>query len=187
MHDSYRLLTPGLDRVSITLTRTVLTRLQLSFPLCVFADFPNATESIEDAQGFFSWLHETVIFMRHIPAEQLREGLRFSESDTVVASIQATVLRRPKVQTLLLWRAAYHRIVASLLMDNQESRSLGTIIKVYILNNKYASCLHSSLRQWMYLEGMASTSGEPDIFRLANIGHGYVETVCHCIDLMTRR
>lgn len=24
---------------------------------------------------------------------------------------------------------------------------------------------------------MASTSGEPDLFRLANIGHGYVETV----------
>jgi hypothetical protein len=31
--------------------------------------------------------------------------------------------------------------------------------------------------QWIFLEGMGCTSGEPDIYRLANIGHGYVETV----------
>jgi hypothetical protein len=68
--------------------------------------------------------------MRHIPAEQLREGLKFSESDAVLACIQSTVLRRPKEHRLELWRSAYYRIVASLLMDNQESRSLGTIIKV---------------------------------------------------------
>lgn len=68
--------------------------------------------------------------MSRIPPEKLREGLKFTESDAVFASIQATVLRKPKEQRLELWKSAYHRIVASLLMDNQESRSLGTIIKV---------------------------------------------------------
>lgn len=70
--------------------------------------------------------------MRHIPADQLREGLKFSESDAVFASIQATVLKRPKKDRLELWKSAYYRITSSLLMDNQESRSLGTIIKVRI-------------------------------------------------------
>lgn len=111
------------------LENVVLTIMQLSFPLCVFADFPTPPEPIEDANGFFDWIHSTVTFMSHIPAQQLREGLKFSESDAVFASIQGTVLRRPKAARLELWRSAYYRIVASLLMDNQESRSLGTIIK----------------------------------------------------------
>lgn len=68
--------------------------------------------------------------MHHIPKEQLREGLKFSESDAVFASIQAIVINRPKAPRIELWKSAYYRIVASLLMDNQESRSLGTIIKV---------------------------------------------------------
>ena len=96
----------------------------------MFVDFPTPPEPIEDAHGFFDWVHSTVTFMSHIPAQQLREGLKFSESDAVFALIQATVVKRSKAMRLELWKSAYHRIVASLLMDNQESRSLGTIIKV---------------------------------------------------------
>lgn len=110
--------------------------MQLSFPLCVFADFPSPPEPIQDAEGFFDWIHNTVTFMSHIPAQQLREGLKFSESDAVFALIQATVVRRSKEMRLELWKSAYHRIVASLLMDNQESRSLGTIIKVRWANSE---------------------------------------------------
>lgn len=43
-------------------------------------------------------------------------------------------------------------------------------------------CPHLPLGQWIFLEGMASTSGEPDLYRLASIGHGYVETVSSCDD-----
>jgi hypothetical protein len=107
----------------------------------VFVDFPTPPEPIQDAQGFFDWIHETVTFMRHIPADQLREGLKFSESDAVFASIQAGILRQPKGPRIELWRSAYHRIVASLLMDNQESRSLGTIIKVCVLDMKHIAFL----------------------------------------------
>ena len=114
--------------------------------------------------------------MSHIPAEQLREGLRFSESDAVFALIQATVMKRSKAIRLELWKSAYHRMVASLLMDNQESRSLGTIIKVGSFKGLIVVRLLTS-NQWIFLEGMGCTSGEPDIYRLANIGHGYVETV----------
>ena len=115
--------------------------LQLSFPLCAFVDFPTPPEPIQDAERFFDWIHDTVTFMRLIPAEQLREGLKFSESDAVFASIHATVMRHPKQQRIELWKSAYYRIVASLLMDNQESRSVGTIIKVRISTRTCSTAL----------------------------------------------
>ena len=86
----------------------------MSFPLCVFVESPTPPEPVQDAQGFFEWIHETVTFLRHIPANQLKEGVGFSEGDTVFALILAGVLRQPKGPRIELWRSAYHRIVASL-------------------------------------------------------------------------
>lgn len=161
---------------------SMLTRGKLSYPLCVFADLPTLDLEIADIQGFFSWFHATATFIHSIPAEQLRVGLKANGSDAVLACVNSMVIRKSVDNTLVLWRSAYHRIVATLLVDNRAARSLGTILKVRILMTALFSSityLHSGLisRQWIFLEAIGCVSGKPDIQRLANIGHGYVETV----------
>ena len=113
---------------------------KLSYPLCAFTDATTVQQSrlrTQNGESSFAWFHATATFINSIPKTQLKVGLKLNDTDPLFVCINSLVLRGDMNDTLDFWRAAYHRVVALMLMDNRAARSLETIVQVNILAAAY--------------------------------------------------